>query len=274
MLVQRLITALVLIPLVVAGVLYLPTPTLAMLLGILVLIGGLEWSRLAEIRGNPGRLLFVVAMGLLLWLLALALDSYPGFHLMLSAAASVWWGLAAATMAAGRSEWLRRAGKFTKVLLGLLILSAAWACLVALHGSGSDGPQLLLFLLVLIWVADSAAYFAGRRWGRVKLAPEISPGKTREGVYGALAGAALCGLFLAWHRPETGPLPVLVLFCMLIALISVSGDLFESLMKRQAGLKDSGQLLPGHGGMLDRIDSLTAAAPFYLAGLLLLERLS
>lgn len=125
--------------------------------------------------------------------------------------------------------------------------------------------------MILIWTADSFAYFAGRRWGRVKLAPQISPGKTREGVYGALIGSALCGALLHWLRPETGSLSVLVLLSVTIALFSVVGDLFESLLKRQAGLKDSGTLLPGHGGVLDRIDSLTAAAPVFLFGLLLLE---
>jgi len=149
------------------------------------------------------------------------------------------------------------------------VLVPAWASLVVIHGVDPQGPRLLLFLMVLIWVADSFAYFAGRRWGRTKLAPVISPGKTREGVYGALAGAVLCGGGLVWLMPQGNPL-LLILFCLLIVLVSVVGDLFESLMKRQAGVKDSGSLLPGHGGMLDRIDSLTAAAPLFLLGLLLL----
>ncbi|MCB1760121.1 MAG: phosphatidate cytidylyltransferase, partial [Gammaproteobacteria bacterium] len=147
----------------------------------------------------------------------------------------------------------------------------AWISLLILHARYQDGPYLLLFLMILIWVADSCAYFAGRRWGRVKLAPLISPGKTREGVYGAMVGAAICGVLLHQLRPQTGPLYLLVVLSVLVALISVIGDLFESVMKRQAGLKDSGALLPGHGGMLDRIDSLTAAAPLFLLGMLLLE---
>ncbi len=131
----------------------------------------------------------------------------------------------------------------------------------------------MLFLLVLIWIADSGAYFAGRRWGRVKLAPAVSPGKTREGVYGALAGAMLCALALAWMRPEIGAALVTIPLCLLTCLVSVAGDLFESLIKRQAGVKDSGTLLPGHGGVLDRIDSLTAAAPVFVFGLMWLEQL-
>ncbi|MES9871768.1 MAG: phosphatidate cytidylyltransferase, partial [Candidatus Sedimenticola sp. 6PFRAG7] len=158
----------------------------------------------------------------------------------------------------------------TKSLLGVFVLVPAWAALVMIHGYGEKGPMLLLFSLTLTWVADSGAYFAGRRWGRVKLAPAISPGKTREGVYGALAGSVLWGLLLAWYAPELGPLPILVIFCLLVCVISVIGDLFESLLKRQAGIKDSGNLLPGHGGVLDRIDSMTAVAPVFAFGLLLL----
>ena len=148
------------------------------------------------------------------------------------------------------------------------MLIPAWASVVALHGVDPGGPQLVISLLILVSVADSGAYFAGRHWGRVKLAPAISPGKTREGVYGALAGSVIFALLLAWFRPETGHPALLVLLCLAVTLISVAGDLFESLLKRQAGVKDSGKLLPGHGGVLDRIDSLTAAAPLYLLGLL------
>ncbi len=272
MLAQRILTALILIPLMVGGVLFLSTPVLALILGIVVLAGGLEWTGLANISSQPGRLIFILALGLGLWGLALLIDTVPNFDFMLSVLSVAWWGLIATAMAIHKTGWVREAGTFLKALFGLIILWSAWGAIIAIHGAGADGPTLVLFLMVLIWVADSGAYFAGRRWGRTKLAPDISPGKTREGVYGALVGAAACGLNLAWYRPQTGPLALLVLFCMLIALISVVGDLFESLMKRQAGIKDSGQLLPGHGGILDRIDSLTAAAPLFLLGLLLLEK--
>jgi phosphatidate cytidylyltransferase len=129
------------------------------------------------------------------------------------------------------------------------------------------GPGYVLFLFLLIWVADIGAYFAGRRWGRRKLALAISPGKTWEGAVGAgaaalafaLAGAAALGLGSRW--------PGFVAICMVTVGFSIAGDLFESMMKRQRGLKDSGSLLPGHGGVLDRVDSLTAAAPVFLLGL-------
>ena len=127
--------------------------------------------------------------------------------------------------------------------------------------------MLLLFLLVLIWIADSGAYFAGSRWGKRKLAPAISPGKSWEGVYGALLGALLCGVLLAWYYQDSAGAVWLIPVCILTVIMSVVGDLFESVLKRKMGMKDSGTLLPGHGGVLDRIDSLTAAAPVFMLGL-------
>jgi phosphatidate cytidylyltransferase len=154
---------------------------------------------------------------------------------------------------------------------GFFALVPAWAAIQSIHSSGESGPILTLFLLVLIWVADSGAYFAGHRWGRTKLAPIISPGKTREGLYGAMAGSVVCAVALSWWLGEWSRLHWMLLLCLATVLLSVVGDLFESLFKRQAGAKDSGAILPGHGGVLDRIDSVTAAAPLFLLGLILLE---
>lgn len=265
---QRILTALVLVPLVVAGVLYLPTYLLALVLALAVLVGGWEWTRLAGME-LPQRFGYLLLLSLLLGASALLIYYRWYWGYWLFAAASGWWLLVTLILLNYRPERSPQPGMRVKSLFGLLVLVPAWASLVTIHGLGDQGPQLVLFLMVLIWVADSFAYFSGRRWGRVKLAPAISPGKTREGVYGALVGAVLCGFVLAWLRPQSQLLFVLI-FCVLVALLSVIGDLFESLMKRQAGLKDSGNLLPGHGGMLDRIDSLTAAAPLFLFGLLLM----
>lgn len=265
---QRILTALVLVPLVVAGVLYFSTPLLALVLALAVLVGGWEWARLAGMESRQ-RVLYLLLIGLLLGVSALLIYYRWYWGYWLFAAASGWWLLVTLFLLNYHPERSTKPGILGKSLFGLLVLVPAWASLVMIHGLGDQGPQLVLFLMVLIWVADSFAYFSGRRWGRVKLAPAISPGKTREGVYGALAGAVLCGFVLAWLRPHSQLLFLLV-FCVLVALISVVGDLFESLMKRQAGLKDSGNLLPGHGGMLDRIDSLTAASPLFLFGLLLM----
>jgi phosphatidate cytidylyltransferase len=148
---------------------------------------------------------------------------------------------------------------------GVVVLVAPW---VALMGLRDDfGPAYVLFLLLLIWVADTGAYFAGRRWGRRKLAPTISPGKTWEGVFGAGMATLAFALVGAAVLEEGARWPGFVAVCMVTVGFSIVGDLFESMMKRQRGVKDSGSLLPGHGGVLDRFDSLTAAAPAFLLGL-------
>lgn len=269
MLGQRIITAFVLLLLVLAAIFWLPTPLLALLLAVIVLIGANEWVVLAGLKGAFEKVAFIGGVAVAL---------YGAYLLVQSAAAAFWFFLAATVWWLVVTLWIVRyrpekdavAGKLVKSVMGLLVLVPAWAALVVLHRQGANGPLLMLFTMSLTWVADSGAYFAGRRWGRVKLAPAISPGKTREGVYGALAGIALWAALFSWYQPEVAGTLELVLFCLLVCVVSVVGDLFESLLKRQAGVKDSGSLLPGHGGVLDRIDSLTAVAPVFLFGLMLL----
>jgi phosphatidate cytidylyltransferase len=155
-----------------------------------------------------------------------------------------------------------------KIVAGYLVMLPAWAALVVLHGRTADGPLITLYLLVVVWLADSGAYFSGRRWGKRKLAPVISPGKTREGVYGAIVVSAVfalvAGLLYSHSVVWTAGL---MLVSTVAVMFSIVGDLLESLMKRQSGIKDSSHIIPGHGGILDRIDSLTAAAPVFLLGL-------
>lgn len=155
--------------------------------------------------------------------------------------------------------------KLMMATLGLLLLLANWVALVGLH---RISPWLLLSVLTTVWLADSAAYFAGKRFGHNKLAPEISPGKTWEGVAGAFFGVMIYGVLLCyyWHLS-----PWLIVGLWLIVVLSIMGDLFESLLKRQAGVKDSSQLLPGHGGVLDRIDGLIPSLSLALFFLLLLK---
>lgn len=148
--------------------------------------------------------------------------------------------------------------KLLMAFLGLVLLMATW---VALTGLQNISPWLLLGVLVTVWLADSAAYFAGKRFGRHKLAPEISPGKTWEGVAGAMLAATIYGLALCHYQHYTR---WLILGLWMIVVLSIMGDLFESLLKRQAGVKDSSHLLPGHGGILDRIDGLIPTLPLVL----------
>ncbi len=156
----------------------------------------------------------------------------------------------------------------------MMVLIPTWVALIALHRHNSDGPYLVVFLLALIWAADSAAFFVGRRWGKTRLASRVSPAKSWEGaVGGVLAAVVLAGLVSGFLGLGRDQFPLFLLLSLVTAMISILGDLVESLYKRQAGLKDSGNILPGHGGVMDRIDSLTAAAPLFVAGLYCIENL-
>ena len=269
----RLLTALALIPPAVAGVLFLPTPWLATLLGLVVALGALEWARLGGLSGGVPSWLLVAYQLALLWLVD-ALSAYPGLTLLALGLCVGWWLGVGITLALRRTPVAVDRRVRPVLLIGAPLLTAmAWVSVVRLHAVPDLGPRLVLSLLVLIWVADSAAYFAGRALGRRKLSPMVSPGKTLEGLAGALAGAGTFGLLLVALDLLGGVGAVAgVGLCLGVALFSVAGDLFESYAKRAAGLKDSGALLPGHGGVLDRIDSLIAAAPVFLLGLLLLWR--
>jgi phosphatidate cytidylyltransferase len=148
-------------------------------------------------------------------------------------------------------------------ICGALVLVPAYVALVSLY---SLRPSVLLFALVIIWAADIGAYFAGKSFGRIKLAPRISPGKTWEGVIGGLAAVVLVGVAVRLYWLEID-VAVIIPFCLAVATLSVVGDLTVSMFKRSAGLKDSGRVFPGHGGVLDRIDSVTAAAPLFALGI-------
>jgi len=179
-----------------------------------------------------------------------------------------WWLLAVAWVLTYPRTMQRYSSPVMLALIGLVILVPTWVAVIGLHASGEKGPMLVMYLLSLIWVADSGAYFGGRKWGKRKLAPSVSPGKSWEGVG---SGAALSVAY-AFGAAQVLDLPgnqwsVFVVLSLVTVFFSVLGDLTESMFKRHAGMKDSGTLLPGHGGVLDRIDSVTAAAPVFVVGL-------
>lgn len=267
---QRVITASTLAPLCVAAVLWAPTAAVAAIAASGFLLGTWEWAHLAGYRSRPLRaallLVVLVAFALIWWFRSLPLI------LTLVAIGVAWWLLSLA--------WLRRfsfgaspthANGVVKLIAGICAIVPAWTALVWLHSHGSYGRWLLLALL-LIWAADTGAYFSGRQFGRRKLAPNISPGKTWAGVYGALIGAAIVaavgGIIL---RTDTASIVGLVVLALITVAASIVGDLFESLLKRHAQVKDSGTLFPGHGGLLDRLDSVFAALPVFALGLWVLR---
>ena len=271
MLKQRLLTALFLIPLFIGIVFVLPSYLVASLFAIVVLQATWEWGGLINLPMRAERLLLVSGVLNVLWFGYLLSASSIAVNLLLGVAV-LWWCLAAWWIRQFEAEHDIPYGRYLgrDVWAGMLTLVPAWLALVVLHANPALGPRYVVFLLVLIWVADSGAYFIGRRFGRHKLARLVSPGKTWEGA----AGALLVSLLVAWIGVaaldvDDGVRLQFVVICIVTAMFSIVGDLFESLVKRRAGVKDSGTLLPGHGGVLDRIDSLTAAAPVFLFGLIL-----
>lgn len=265
MLLTRVVTALVLLPLVVGGMLLLPVWGIALVLAGVFLIGAWEWGLLTRLSSTPLRLLFVgLAAGVML-----VLWFYPGLPVTAVLVASLlWWILAVHYLLQFPRGWDFSVGlPLVSGLLGLILLAAPYAGLTRLHATAS-GPQLMLCMFVLIWAADTGAYFAGRALGRHKLAPAVSPGKTREGaIGGVLLSLVAAGLGAWWFGFSGAAAFLFVMLGGVTALFSIVGDLCISMFKRQAGVKDAGRIFPGHGGVLDRLDSTLAAAPCFVLGM-------
>ncbi|MDB5812619.1 MAG: phosphatidate cytidylyltransferase [Betaproteobacteria bacterium] len=260
MLKQRLLTAAVLIPLLLAGMFLLSGFWWHLVLLVPLSIAAHEWARLASFS-RSGEVMFVLAL--------------------LTAVALVWWFVDACAMQPLRADtparicfalsiafwvviapcwlWLGIVVRNRIFLagVGIAVLLPTWLAL----GQLQREPLLLLFLLAVVWIADTAAYFFGKQFGRVKLAPKISPGKTWEGVAGALLTVAVYALILHFTQMKERDGTFIITAFLSMAIFSIAGDLFESWLKRCAGVKDSGSVLPGHGGMLDRIDGVMAALP-------------
>jgi phosphatidate cytidylyltransferase len=260
---QRAVTAAFLAPIAVALVLFVPNPWFALALGLICAFGIVEWARLVGWR----TLALQAAVGALAGAAMAAI--WLGGDGALRAALFVgacWWPLASLWLGHySFGETLRRRNLTLKTMAGLLSVVPAWSAAVLLHGSGPQGPRWVLFAVVLVWCADVFAYFAGRAFGRTKIAPRISPGKTRAGVVGALVAAAVFAL-----GARGAALGLLVALALVTVAFSIVGDLFESLIKRHSKVKDSGSVFPGHGGVFDRLDSLFAALPVFVAGKILL----
>lgn len=261
MLRTRVLTAVVLLGGFLGALFWLERWQFAILVGAVVALAAYEWAGLSALRG-PARALYAAGAALIHAALALSIHAAAAFAWLFAIAAAFWLVAVPAWLwigvRAGSKRWLPP--------IGLVVIVPAGAAMIVLS------PVQLLAVLALTWIADTAAYFSGRAWGRRKLAPSISPGKTREGAFGALVAVAIYAIICANAVPELRPLAegmawiALVAGALLLALVSILGDLFESAIKRLAAVKDSGTLLPGHGGVLDRIDSATATLP--LAALL------
>ncbi|RYU58997.1 phosphatidate cytidylyltransferase [Methylolobus aquaticus] len=264
----RLITAAVLAPLIVLAILQLPPLWFAFLWGVVLAVAAWEWSGLAGLARIPARLAFVAALVACqisgkYWA-NYAIDWLPWV-------VAAWWFVVGMALRMAPDRLLAwRYPTAVKLVIGWFVLLTAWILMLWLRVN--FGVKQVLFLVLLIWLADAAAYFAGKRFGRTKLVPQISPGKTVEGVYGALLISALYAAGVGIYF-DFKPIVIsdFVVLSLVTVIISIAGDLFESLLKRQRGVKDSGTLFPGHGGVLDRVDSLVAAVSIFYLGSYLRE---
>lgn len=265
MLSQRIATAVVLAPAAIALVVLAPPLHFATIAGAICLGCMWEWSRLAGLRATGSRIAFAAGgaliMAALWWLRDLgALTAALGLALL-------WWGAVTVHLMRGGApsgHWLAAGGFLAS---GYLVIVPGWAAVAMLKAAGDLGFAWVLALFGIIWAADVAAYFTGRWLGHAKLAPVISPGKTWAGAYGGLAAGAAIAAVAGWViglAPKA--VAAMVLLGGVTVVLSIVGDLYESLVKRRAGVKDSGHLLPGHGGLLDRLDSLFAAGPVFALG--------
>jgi phosphatidate cytidylyltransferase len=271
MLKQRIITALVLVPLVLWLVLWAPSMVFSLAMAAILGIAGYEWARLGGLTGVSAWL-YAAVLTLLLIALSFMPDILPVATVVMVTSA-IWLMLTLMLVFRRRPlEPFQGVSVFT-LISGFVLLFAAYFSVIHIHLLAQHGSQLVMMMLGLIWVADTAAYFAGHQFGKNKLSVHVSPGKSWEGVLGAFVAVAFYGYLLSLHDYFAGVHPVLLAaMCIIVAFVSVGGDLFESKAKRQRGVKDSGNILPGHGGIYDRIDSVIAAAPVFLLGLTLLVK--
>jgi phosphatidate cytidylyltransferase len=255
-LMQRIVTAVVLLAVLLTVFFVLPRPAAVGVLGSFIIVAAWEWSGFLALDTFFRRAVYVV---LIVALMALSIWIFPQRMsvLPLLLVGLLWWFCAFVLVL----RYPIAIGRDIGAICGVLVIIPAWAALVVLLESGDDGPKYVLLVLSIVWAADIGAYFFGRRLGRTKLAPSLSPGKTWEGVIGGLFAATGAALVGAWWLELSAVF--LVPMALSVAAISVVGDLTVSMFKRNAGLKDSGSLFPGHGGVLDRVDSVTAAVPLF-----------
>lgn len=275
MLKQRIITAVAIAAPLLLLLAYLAPVPLMLLFALIVLASAWEWSALSGMVATAARALYTLLIAALmaaLFMYANLLDVVPNSALVREVlhAAALWWAIALLWVMGYPGSARLWGNKLVRAAMGVLILVPTWLALCYLRLQG-QGVLLIIYVLLVVVAADVGAYFAGRAWGKAKLAVNVSPGKSWAGFWGGLAASQALALLVAQLWP--GGLPIALLPFMVLSgiasLASVLGDLLESMVKRHCGVKDSGVLLPGHGGLMDRLDSLTAAIPVFTLGTLL-----
>ena len=260
----RIITALILAPIAIGGIFFLPPMGFALFTAAIITLGAWEWANMSGLENQPGRIGYAAVIAVILYSL---LDVSAVAVLWL---ALLWWIVCfvlVRSYPAGSERW---GSVPVRALMGVLVLVPAWVGLNHLRAGGfqfgdtDNNLLVILYVFCVVWVADIGAYFAGRAFGKAKLAPRVSPGKSWAGVWGGLAAVGVFAIVASTLvSASTAETMLLVAASLITGLVSVLGDLLESMLKRFRGIKDSSRLLPGHGGIMDRIDSLTAAAPVF-----------
>jgi len=279
-LLSRVLTAIVLLPLAISGIIYLPVNYFAIILALIFVIGASEWTKISQLPQTLSKV-FMLAVVVCFWLLWEFVLTSPWLTLLICFLAVLFWIGATylVTQYPSKSEYWQ-SNTLVSFAFGFMLLLPSWFALVAIKNIElfqwdsieMAGSGLLLVLMCTVWIADTGAYFTGRQWGKTKLIPKVSPGKTRAGAYGAIGLATIIFTLLSILLGNQGSSTIsIMLLTFIIVIFSIVGDLFESMFKRQSGIKDSGNILPGHGGVLDRIDSLTAAGPVFFCAVLLLQ---
>ncbi|MFV1982514.1 MAG: phosphatidate cytidylyltransferase [Thiohalomonadales bacterium] len=272
MLKSRLITAFILAPLVILAMFKLPNNYFTLFTAIIFIIAAWEWARLIGLKTVLTQALYISFIIVLMIVgLFIIVPNYNLLLLTLGIAFIVWLMMFYYVLGYAGMTYPKLTFKARHGLMGILIIIVPFIAIIVLHNDEKYGPGYLLGLLVLLWVADSAAYFSGKKWGKTKLAMRVSPGKSWEGVWGALIASSVYTVLVTLRDGfPTVQAVAIVILSMATVLFSILGDLLESRYKREADRKDSSNILPGHGGIMDRIDSLTAAAPIFLLCLMVM----
>jgi phosphatidate cytidylyltransferase len=269
MLKSRIATALVIAPLTLVAVFFLPPQAFALFMALIVLMAAWEWTAMMRLVSGSQRTVYVLSV---LFAIVVVQKTLPYYEKIIFAGAALWWLAATALVMLYPRACFLWCGRVSKGVVGFLVLVPTWAAIVYIREL-EQGPWLIVYMFLMVWGADTGAYFAGKRFGKRKLMPRVSPAKSWAGIGGATVTVLLVSMLIQPYLHFSQDLSYgIYLLALILLFVSVVGDLTESMFKRQCGIKDSGSILPGHGGIMDRIDSLTAAAPVFALCLILIGK--
>ena len=261
MLLHRILTAVPLALAVIWIIIFQPTTILLYVLLPVAFVCGYEWARLGGVKSFLWQLVFAIFVSAFSWFCIEHLSQHV-YILLLTA--TVWWLAMPFFLKSALPQLNESVTSLKKLLVCFLLVPSTIVAMYVIHGA-EQGAEWLLYSMMLVWIADSGAYFSGKKFGKNKLAPNVSPGKTLEGLWGALFTTGIYAVLAGYYfELNSTQWLLLVAMSLLLTILSVAGDLYESFLKREAGIKDSGNILPGHGGILDRVDGVLAVMPVFV----------